>query len=107
MGLNKVTKTPCGFSFVEYYTTGDARDAVKYVSGATLDDRVIRIDLDIGFEEGRQYGRGRGGGQVSFHTTQHITNKQTHSSHTHLHISTYTYKEINPLLMKITGSWWL
>jgi nuclear cap-binding protein subunit 2 len=64
MGLNKVSKTPCGFCFVEYYTTGDARDAVKYLNGTTLDDRIIRIDLDIGFEEGRQYGRGRSGGQV-------------------------------------------
>jgi nuclear cap-binding protein subunit 2 len=29
-----------------------------------LDERVIRADLDPGFEEGRQYGRGKSGGQV-------------------------------------------
>jgi len=29
-----------------------------------LDDRIIRVDWDIGFEEGRQYGRGKSGGQV-------------------------------------------
>jgi len=29
-----------------------------------LDDRVIRCDWDAGFKEGRQYGRGKHGGQV-------------------------------------------
>lgn len=29
-----------------------------------LDDRSIRVDFDWGFEEGRQWGRGRSGGQV-------------------------------------------
>ncbi|RRT47919.1 hypothetical protein B296_00031136 [Ensete ventricosum] len=29
-----------------------------------LDDRPIRVDFDWGFEEGRQWGRGRSGGQV-------------------------------------------
>mmetsp|Transcript_22302 Transcript_22302/g.34944 ORF Transcript_22302/g.34944 Transcript_22302/m.34944 type:complete len:134 (-) Transcript_22302:62-463(-) len=29
-----------------------------------LDDRTIRIDRDWGFVEGRQYGRGKSGGQV-------------------------------------------
>jgi len=30
-----------------------------------LDERYIRVDLDPGFREGRQFGRGRRGGQVS------------------------------------------
>ena len=29
-----------------------------------MDDRVIRADWDAGFVEGRQYGRGKHGGQV-------------------------------------------
>ncbi|KAG6488018.1 hypothetical protein ZIOFF_056776 [Zingiber officinale] len=64
MGLDKNTKTPCGFSFVLYYSREDAEDAVKYISGTMLDDRLIRVDFDWGFEEGRQWGRGRSGGQV-------------------------------------------
>ncbi|CAA7408627.1 unnamed protein product [Spirodela intermedia] len=64
MGLDKNTKTPCGFCFVLYYSRDDAEDAVKYISGTILDDRPIRVDFDWGFEEGRQWGRGRSGGQV-------------------------------------------
>ncbi|KAK4945750.1 nuclear cap binding complex subunit [Elasticomyces elasticus] len=64
MGLDRFQKTPCGFCFVEYYTHQDALDCMKYVGGTKLDERVIRTDLDAGFQEGRQYGRGRSGGQV-------------------------------------------
>lgn len=59
MGLDRFNKTPCGFCFVEYYTHADALDAMKYVGGTKLDERLIRTDLDPGFKEGRQYGRGR------------------------------------------------
>jgi len=64
MGLDKVAKTPCGFCFVEYTTRREAEDCVKFLNGARLDDRDVRIDFDWGFEEGRQYGRGKSGGQV-------------------------------------------
>uniref|UniRef100_K3YYA2 Nuclear cap-binding protein subunit 2 n=1 Tax=Setaria italica TaxID=4555 RepID=K3YYA2_SETIT len=64
MGLDKNSKTPCGFCFVLYYSREDAEDAVKYISGTMLDDRPIRVDFDWGFEEGRQWGRGRSGGQM-------------------------------------------
>lgn len=56
---------------------------MKYIGGTKLDERIIRADLDPGFEEGRQYGyvewiletgveaptdilhrRGKSGGQV-------------------------------------------
>lgn len=56
MGLDRYNKTPCGFCFVEYYTHQDALDCLKYVGGTKLDERIIRTDLDPGFEEGRQYG---------------------------------------------------
>lgn len=51
---------------IRYYSREDAEDAVKYISGTILDDRPIRVDFDWGFQEGRQWGRGRSGGQVSF-----------------------------------------
>ncbi|KAJ8663843.1 hypothetical protein O0I10_000117 [Lichtheimia ornata] len=64
MGLDRNNKTPCGFCFVEYYHRADALDCMKYINGTKLDERIIRCDLDPGFKEGRQFGRGRSGGQV-------------------------------------------
>lgn len=49
---------------IRYYSREDAEDAMRYVNGTKLDDRIIRTDWDAGFVEGRQYGRGRTGGQV-------------------------------------------
>ena len=37
---------------------------MRYVSGSKLDERIIRCDLDLGYKEGRQFGRGKSGGQV-------------------------------------------
>lgn len=84
MGLDKYKKTPCGFCFVEYYTRADAENCLRwiiqfiidhnisnvnwhyrYINGTRLDDRIVRTDWDAGFIEGRQYGRGKTGGQVS------------------------------------------
>uniref|UniRef100_A0A7E4V8H2 Nuclear cap-binding protein subunit 2 n=1 Tax=Panagrellus redivivus TaxID=6233 RepID=A0A7E4V8H2_PANRE len=64
MGIHRYTKTPCGFCFVEYYSRDDAENAIRYIGGTRLDDRIIRTDWDAGFVEGRQFGRGRHGGQV-------------------------------------------
>jgi len=64
MGLDKFKKTPCGFCFVEYYLRSDAEASMRYVNGTRLDDRIVRVDWDAGFIEGRQYGRGKSGGQV-------------------------------------------
>jgi len=64
VGLNQTTKQPAGFCFVEYCTREDAFYAVDCLNLTMLDDRVIRADWDIGFVEGRQFGRGRSGGQV-------------------------------------------
>lgn len=64
MGLDKFRKTPCGFCFTEYYSREDAENAMRYINGTRLDDRLIRVDWDAGFIEGRQYGRGKSGGQV-------------------------------------------
>lgn len=64
MGLDSQRRTPCGFCFVVYDAREDALAAVKYLNGTSLDERPIRVDVDYGFEEGRQFGRGRSGGQV-------------------------------------------
>lgn len=50
---------------VRYYTRIDAENAMRFINGTRLDDRIIRTDWDAGFKEGRQYGRGKSGGQVS------------------------------------------
>ncbi|CAL9732965.1 nuclear cap-binding protein subunit 2 [Monosporozyma unispora] len=65
MGLDRFKFTPCGFCFVIYETPQEARNAIKYLGGTKLDDKVITIDMDPGFEDGRQFGRGKSGGQVS------------------------------------------
>lgn len=58
------SRTPCGFCFVEFYTHSEALASMRYVSGTKLDERIIRCDLDLGYKEGRQFGRGKSGGQV-------------------------------------------
>mmetsp|Transcript_53547 Transcript_53547/g.150451 ORF Transcript_53547/g.150451 Transcript_53547/m.150451 type:complete len:225 (-) Transcript_53547:129-803(-) len=64
MGLDRFRRTPCGFGFVEYYDRRDALEAVASLSGTKLDGRVIRVELDAGFQRGRELGRGASGGQV-------------------------------------------
>ncbi|KAH8107104.1 hypothetical protein BXZ70DRAFT_275571 [Cristinia sonorae] len=64
MGLDRNTRTPCGFCFVEYYTHAEALACLRYISGTKLDERIVRCDLDLGYREGRQFGRGKSGGQV-------------------------------------------
>ena len=59
-----VRRTPCGFCFVEYYSHAEALACLRYISGTKLDERIIRCDLDLGYRDGRQFGRGKSGGQV-------------------------------------------
>src|SRR4051812_24886904 len=47
-----------------YYHRYDALACMKYINSTKLDERIIRTDLDPSFREGRQFGRGRSGGQV-------------------------------------------
>ncbi|QEU61792.1 Cbc2 [Kluyveromyces lactis] len=65
MGLDRFKFTPCGFCFIIFDKMEDALNSIKYLGDTKLDDRHITIDLDPGFEEGRQFGRGKNGGQVS------------------------------------------
>lgn len=64
MGLDRNNRTPCGFCFVEYETHQYALNSLLYIGGTRIDERIIRVDLDPGFRDGRQFGRGRSGGQV-------------------------------------------
>lgn len=64
MGLDRFNKTPCGFCFVEFSSHDDSIRAIRYLDQTKLDDRIIKIDRDPGFVEGRQYGRGMSGGQM-------------------------------------------
>lgn len=65
MGLDRVKLTPCGFCFVIYREEEGSLNAVKYLKGTYLDGQSVEIDLDPGFREGRQFGRGIYGGQAS------------------------------------------
>lgn len=62
MGVNRSTLYPCGFAFVEFYDSECARKACAF-SGIRLGGKYIKVDVDYGFQEGRQYGRGVFGGQ--------------------------------------------
>eukprot|EP00051_Salpingoeca_urceolata_P029798 m.7360 g.7360 ORF g.7360 m.7360 type:complete len:228 (+) comp2904_c0_seq1:69-752(+) len=61
MGLNSFKRTPCGFCFVQYDQPEGAENCLRYLRGARLDDRPIRVNLDpLGFEDGKQFSdRGR------------------------------------------------
>lgn len=54
MGLDKFKKTPCGFCFMEYYSRNDAENAMRYINGTRLDDRIVvrgkkpNLDFDFG-----------------------------------------------------------
>jgi len=78
MGLDRLKKTPCGFGFVEFAQRDDALAAVAHVSGTKLDGKVIRVELDAGFQPGRQYGRGVSGGQVRDDKAKQQQQQQNH-----------------------------
>lgn len=59
MGLNMKTKLPCGFCFVEFYTREEAKVAIDSLNLTTFDGNNIRVDWDYGFEDCRQFGRGK------------------------------------------------
>ena len=60
-------------TLLRYYTRESAELCVRHVNATRLDSRIIRVDWDRGFEEGRQYGRGKKGGQVSKHDVISLT----------------------------------
>ena len=64
MGLNKITKEPCGFAFIEFLNHESALISKNTLNGSSLNNKVIKVDIDIGFEEERQFGRGKNGYQI-------------------------------------------
>ena len=48
-----------------YRTEQGSLNAMKFLQSTILDSQSISIDLDPGFREGRQFGRGKHGGQAS------------------------------------------
>ncbi|PFH32106.1 RNA recognition motif-containing protein [Besnoitia besnoiti] len=65
MGLNRQTRAPCGFAFVEYFRPLGAKIAISVLNGCSCDGRVIRVDADSGedIDGDRKYGRGFTGRQ--------------------------------------------
>jgi nuclear cap-binding protein subunit 2 len=63
IGLHRVTKSPCGFCFLEFFNFKDAKYIFDFISNTKIDKRILKIDLDIGYSKGRQFGRGKKGGQ--------------------------------------------
>ena len=53
MGLNRFTKSPCGFAFIEFLEKESALIARKTLFSTIIDGKEIRVDMDVGFEEGR------------------------------------------------------
>jgi nuclear cap-binding protein subunit 2 len=37
---------------------------MMFINGTKVDERIVRTDIDPGFAVGRQFGRGKSGGQV-------------------------------------------
>lgn len=64
MGMDRIKKTAGGFCFVEYHYRADAENAMWFLNGTFLGDRIIHTDWYPGFREGRQYDHGHSGSQV-------------------------------------------
>jgi nuclear cap-binding protein subunit 2 len=64
MGVNRRNLLPAGFCFVEYFDRAAALAALAWLNGTLISGGKIQVDLDRGFQEGRQYGRGESGFQI-------------------------------------------
>eukprot|EP01084_Bolivina_argentea_P270396 459762_1 len=52
-----------GFAFIKYLTNFEACSAVNYLNDTILLNKSLNVQLDPGFEDGRQFGRGKSGHQ--------------------------------------------
>lgn len=64
MGLDAKKYTPCGFAFVHYVKNDGPVSARKFFYNYAIENACMHIDLDSGFAENRQFGRGIKGGQA-------------------------------------------
>ncbi|GMF04970.1 unnamed protein product [[Candida] boidinii] len=74
MGLDKIKLTPTGFCFIIFAKPESALASLKYLNKTNVNGKSIDIDLDPGFEEGRQYGRGSNGAQKVHHMMNNNSN---------------------------------
>ena len=63
MSKHKKERKACGFCFIVFKTPRGAQLAKTYMHRSRLNRRMIKVDFDIGFEDGREFGRGDLGGQ--------------------------------------------
>jgi len=63
MGLNKFKGTPCGFCFIEFNSRDAAVTASNSLDLLKMDYRQLKVKIDYGFIQGRQFGRGSCGYQ--------------------------------------------
>ena len=63
-GLNSLTKQPCGFAFVAFDTAQQAHTTRAVLHTLAVDERTVGIDMDQRFKPGREWGRGKSGGQI-------------------------------------------
>ncbi|OAG31628.1 nuclear cap-binding protein subunit 2 [Nematocida displodere] len=64
MGLDAKRQVPCGFCFVEFADLVQPMIARRSFTEYRLDKKCLFVDLDTGFAENRQFGRGIAGGQA-------------------------------------------
>ena len=64
MGLNSLTKQPCGFAFLAFATPQQAHTTRAVLHALAVDERTVGIDMDQRFKPGREWGRGKSGGQI-------------------------------------------
>ncbi|EIJ87273.1 nuclear cap-binding protein subunit 2 [Nematocida parisii] len=64
IGLDAKKFTPCGFAFVQFENVETPSIARKFFAKYMLGNHPIYIDIDSGFAENRQFGRGMQGGQA-------------------------------------------
>lgn len=62
MGINNLGER-CGSCFVIFETHRGALRALECLSRKKLDNQVIRMDIDPGYIEGKEKGRGQDGDQ--------------------------------------------
>jgi len=63
-GINRIDLSQCGFCFIEFCNPKISIICFVNCNGVQLYNRALKIDLDEGFNEGRQFGRGKRGGQL-------------------------------------------
>jgi nuclear cap-binding protein subunit 2 len=54
MGLNRLTKSPCGFAFIEYLDKESAQTAKKALMGTIIDGKELAKNIREEIKDGRE-----------------------------------------------------